>query len=106
MQNFRADLALLALAVVGVAADLACILTNHPAPDLFAQVVIAGIAGGAGIAVQPTGSATSTSAPAAPVATSTAPASPTYVQAPVAPAAQAPQQAAAVQPVYNGPVGQ
>lgn len=50
MTSFRADLALVGLAVVGVLADLACILTGHPAPSLFGQVTIAGLAGAAGIA--------------------------------------------------------
>jgi hypothetical protein len=50
MPSFRADLALLGLAVVGVLSDLACVLTGHPAPALFEQVALAGLAGAAGVA--------------------------------------------------------
>lgn len=48
--SFRADLALLGLATVGVLADLACVLTGHQAPGLFEQVALAGLTGAAGVA--------------------------------------------------------
>lgn len=48
--SFRADLALLGLAVVGVLADLACVLTGHTPPSLFEQVALAGLTGAAGVA--------------------------------------------------------
>jgi hypothetical protein len=50
--SLRSDLALCALAVVGVAADLACVLTGHPTPALFDQVALAGLTGAAGVALQ------------------------------------------------------
>lgn len=50
-QSFRADLALLGLAVVGVLADLACVLTNHTPPALFESVALAGLTGAAGVAL-------------------------------------------------------
>jgi hypothetical protein len=52
MQSLRSDLALAALAVVGVAADLACVLTGHTPPALFDQVALAGLTGAAGVAMQ------------------------------------------------------
>jgi hypothetical protein len=76
MQSLRSDLALCALAVVGVAADLACVLTGHQAPALFDQVALAGLTGAAGVALQ---------------------ARPESDQAPAAPQAPVP---------YSGPVGQ
>ena len=48
--SFRADLALLGLAVVGVLSDLACVLTGHTPPGLFEQVALAGLTGAAGVA--------------------------------------------------------
>jgi hypothetical protein len=51
MQSFRADLALLGLAAVGVLAELACVLTGHQAPGLFQEVTLAGVAGAAGVAL-------------------------------------------------------
>lgn len=50
-QSFRSDLALLGLAVVGVLADLACVLTNHTPPALFENVALAGLTGAAGVAL-------------------------------------------------------
>jgi hypothetical protein len=50
MNTFRADLALLGLAVVGVLSDLACVLTGHTPPGLFEQVALAGLTGAAGVA--------------------------------------------------------
>jgi hypothetical protein len=82
MSSLRSDLALCALAVVGVAADLACILTGHTPPQLFDQVVIAGMTGAAGVALQARPSDPAPAAPAAP--------------APAAPVVQG----------YTGPVGQ
>ncbi|WP_399559104.1 hypothetical protein OG762_52410 (plasmid) [Streptomyces sp. NBC_01136] len=96
MQSLRSDLALIALAVVGVAADLACVLTGHTPPNIFDQVALAGLTGAAGVAMQqqrtpdPT-AADSTQAPA------------TYQ---AVPAAQVPQSSAAVVQPYSGPVGQ
>jgi NADPH-dependent 2,4-dienoyl-CoA reductase/sulfur reductase-like enzyme len=52
MKNLRSDLALVLLAVVGVAADLVCILTGHTPPALFDQVAVAGLSGAAGVALQ------------------------------------------------------
>lgn len=87
MQNFRSDLALAALAVVGVAADLACVLTGHPAPALFDQVALAGLTGAAGVAMQrPDPAPAADQAPA-----SAAPPAPAAVPAPAP---------------YTGPVGQ
>lgn len=51
--SFRADLALLGLAAVSLLADLACVLTGHPAPELFQTVTLAGLTGAAGIALPP-----------------------------------------------------
>lgn len=50
-QSFRSDLALLGLAIVGVLADLACVLTNHTPPALFENVALAGLTGAAGVAL-------------------------------------------------------
>lgn len=86
-QSFRSDLALIGLAVVGVVADLACVLTGHTPPQLFENVALAGLTGAAGVAL-PLRTGTSTN-PAAP----DVPAPGTYQ----APGAAAP---------YNGPVGQ
>jgi hypothetical protein len=73
MPSFRADLALLGLAVVGVLSELACVLTGHPAPGLFQEVTLAGVAGAAGVAL-PAGRPTPDPAPApAPVAAVEAP---------------------------------
>jgi hypothetical protein len=65
MPSFRADLALLGLAVVGVLSDLACVLTGHPAPALFEQVALAGLAGAAGVAQAVPKTTTTTTAAAA-----------------------------------------
>jgi hypothetical protein len=62
--SFRADLALLGLAVVGVVSDLACVLTSHTPPALFESVALAGLTGAAGVAL-PAGTSTPASAPAA-----------------------------------------
>jgi hypothetical protein len=62
-QSFRSDLALLGLAVVGVLANLACILTGHTPPALFENVALAGLTGAAGVALP---LRTGTSSPAAP----------------------------------------
>ena len=51
MKTFRSDLALLGLAVVGVLAELACVLTGHQAPGLFEQVTLVGVAGAAGVSL-------------------------------------------------------
>lgn len=51
MKSFRSDLALVVLAVVGVVADLACVLTGHHPPALFEQVAIAGLTGAAGVSL-------------------------------------------------------
>lgn len=64
--SFRADLALLGLAAVSLLADLACVLTGHPAPDLFQTVTLAGLTGAAGIALPP--SSLTPQQPAAPAA--------------------------------------
>jgi hypothetical protein len=64
MPSFRADLALLGLAVVGVLSDLACVLTGHQPPALFESVALAGLTGAAGVAL-PIGSPTAAPAPAA-----------------------------------------
>jgi hypothetical protein len=85
-QSFRSDLALLGLAVVGVLADLACVLTNHTPPQLFENVAIAGLTGAAGVALPFRTGNPNQAAP-------DAPASATY------------QASGAVSP-YNGPVGQ
>lgn len=92
MPSFRADLALLGLAVVGVLSELACTLTGHPAPGLFQEVALAGIAGGAGVAL-PTA-----------VAGANQPSTPAAAAAPVVPAptpAPQPMPAVTVQPVYQ-----
>ena len=86
-QSFRSDLALLGLAVVGVLADLACVLTNHTPPALFENVAIAGLTGAAGVAL-PFRSGT-----------------PSNQVAPDAPAPATYQAPGAASP-YNGPVGQ
>lgn len=68
MRSFRADLALLGLAVIALLSDLACILTNHTPPALFEQIALAGLTGAAGVAQVVPGSASSspqTSSPAA-----------------------------------------
>jgi hypothetical protein len=93
MPSLRSDLALAALVVVGVAADLACVLTGHTPPAIFEQVALAGIGGAAGVAVQRNDSAAadSTQEPR------------TYQAAPAA--AQVPESSAAVVPPYDGPVG-
>lgn len=98
MSQFRSDLALIGLAVVGILADLACVLTGHQVPQLFEQVALAGLTGAAGVAL--------------PLRASTTP-DPTPVPAPVTyqpytvPAAQVQQSPAATAPqVYTGPVGQ
>lgn len=64
MRTFRADLALLGLAVVGVLADLACVLTGHPAPELFQTVALAGLTGAAGVALPPSNLVPQAPAPA------------------------------------------
>lgn len=69
--SFRADLALLGLAVVGVLAELACVLTGHQPPGLFQEVTLAGLAGGAGIALP---GARTTPDPSTPDPTAPAPA--------------------------------
>lgn len=103
MKSFRADLALLALAVVGVLSDLACVLTNHTPPGLFEQIALAGLTGAAGIAVQPTQPPASAPAPVRPAVYS---GPSTAVFAP-SPTEQVTQNPAAVQPpVYTGPMGQ
>ena len=51
MTSFRADLALIILAVVALLAELACVLTGHPIPGLFDQVALGGLAGAAGLAL-------------------------------------------------------
>lgn len=101
MQSFRADLALLGLAVVGVLADLACVLTGHQAPALFEQVALAGLTGAAGVAL-PRSTSDSTAVPAPTVP---APAA-TYQAVPVAQVPQSAIAAGAGQAVYTGPVGQ
>lgn len=64
MSTFRADLALCGLAVVGVLADLACVLTGHTPPGLFEQVALAGLTGAAGVAqIVPGNTAGSSSSP-------------------------------------------
>lgn len=95
MKTVRSDLALLLLAVVGVLADLACILTGHTPPSLFEQVALVGVAGAAGVSL-PTRS--TDPVPAAPQAYATYPAAP--------PAATVPPSAAgtALQ-AYDGPEG-
>jgi hypothetical protein len=80
--------------VVGVAADLACVLTGHPTPALFDQVALAGLTGAAGVALQ---------RPNDPAAVDSTQEPRTY-QA-VATAAQVPESSAAVVPPYDGPVG-
>lgn len=92
MQSFRADLALLGLSVVGVLADLACVLTGHQPPGLFEQVALAGLTGAAGVALPRPADPT----PVPPAAFGTV----------VVPAAQVPQSDAAIGPTYTGPVGQ
>lgn len=84
-QSFRSDLALLGLAVVGVLADLACVLTNHTPPALFENVALAGLTGAAGVAL-PLRAASSNPGAA------DAPAPATY-------------QASAAPAPYQGPVG-
>lgn len=85
-QSFRSDLALLGLAVVGVLANLACVLTGHTPPALFENVALAGLTGAAGVALPlRTGTSTSQAAPDV---------TPDTYQAP-----------GAATP-YNGPVGQ
>lgn len=97
--NVRSDLALLALAVVGVLSDLACVLTGHTAPSLFEQVTLVGVAGAAGVALPPALGGSSDPAPAA------TPAQATYQAAPTA-APTVPQSAAGAVPApYDGPVG-
>jgi hypothetical protein len=51
LKSVRSDLALLGLAVVGVLAQLACVLTGHPVPDVFSQITLVGLGGAAGIAL-------------------------------------------------------
>lgn len=70
---FRADLALLGLSVVGVLADLACVLTGHQPPSLFEQVALAGLTGAAGVALPP-GSSNPSSSPASSPAAAPVPA--------------------------------
>jgi hypothetical protein len=94
--SLRSDLALCGLAVVGVAADLVCVLTGHPVPPIFDQVALAGLTGAAGVALQarPSDSATagSTDAPS------------TYQAAPSAALVQ--QSPAVADPhTYTGPEG-
>lgn len=104
MPSFRSDLALIGLAVVGVLADLACVLTGHPAPALFEQVALAGLTGAAGVSL-PLRASSSASDTAAAGSTQ---ALVSYQAAPVVqtPAAQVPQSPAAVVQPYTGPVGQ
>jgi hypothetical protein len=94
MPSLRSDLALAALAVVGVAADLACVLTGHTPPALFDQVALAGLTGAAGVAMQ---------RPSDPAAADPTQAPATYQ---AVPAAQVPQSSAAVVQPNTGPVGQ
>lgn len=99
MQSFRSDLALIALAVVGVLADLACVLTGHAAPALFEQVALAGLTGAAGVALPLRAGSPSDSAAAG--------STQAYATFQATPAAQVPQSPAAVAPQpYTGPVGQ
>jgi hypothetical protein len=92
MPSLRSDLALAALVVVGVAADLACVLTGHTPPAIFEQVALAGIGGAAGVAVQRNDSAAADSTQ-----------EPRTYQA--VPATQVPESSAAVVQPYDGPVG-
>jgi hypothetical protein len=94
MPSLRSDLALAALVVVGVAADLACVLTGHTPPAIFDQVALAGIGGAAGVAVQRTSDSAAADSTQEPR---------TYQAAPAA--AQVPESSAAVVPPYDGPVG-
>jgi hypothetical protein len=95
MPSLRSDLALAALAVVGVAADLACVLTGHTPPALFDQVALAGLTGAAGVAMQ---------RPSDPAAVDSTQAPSTYQAAPSV--NQVPQSSTAVVQPYTGPVGQ
>jgi hypothetical protein len=69
--SLRADLALLGLAVLGVLANLACVLTGHPAPAIFDQVTLAGLTAAAGVALP---RSTATVTPPAPTAATNPPA--------------------------------
>jgi hypothetical protein len=101
MPSLRSDLALAALVVVGVAADLACVLTGHTPPAIFEQVALAGIGGAAGVAVQRNDSAAGPTSDGTPAADSTQ--EPRTYQA--VPATQVPESSAAVVQPYDGPVG-
>jgi hypothetical protein len=95
MPALRSDLALGGLAVVGVLADLACVLTGHPAPPLFESIALGGLTAAAGVAL-PNRAADPAPAPdPVPAAAGYAP----YLPAPQPQAVQVPQP-------YTGPVGQ
>lgn len=99
MPSLRSDLALGGLAVVGVLADLACVLTGHLAPPLFESIALGGLTAAAGVAL-PNRAADPAPAPdPVPASAGWTQSNATYVPA------QQPQAATVPQP-YTGPVGQ
>lgn len=76
--SLRADLVLAGLAVVGVASDLACVLTGHTPPAIFDSVALAGLTGAAGIALP-----AAANPPAAPAQPPAAPAPASDLSGPV-----------------------